>query len=179
MKGFVISGSAQHGKDTTASFMKEELERAGYTVLITHYADLLKYICKQYFDWNGEKDEDGRTLLQYVGTDIIRRNDPDFWVNFIISMLKFFGDRWDYVLIPDTRFPNEIIGLRSAGFQVVHIQVVRSGFEDSLTDEQREHVSETALSNVKPTFCFYNDGGLSDLQLKIITWIKENITNGN
>ena len=59
-----ISGKARSGKDTTALLLKEALEKKGYRVLITHYADLLKFVCKEYFGWNGEKDEEGRTLIQ-------------------------------------------------------------------------------------------------------------------
>ena len=43
MKVVCISGKAQHGKDTTAGMMKTVLEDMGYSVLIAHYGDLLKY----------------------------------------------------------------------------------------------------------------------------------------
>ena len=52
MKVIAISGKAQNGKDTTAGLLKSALEADGYKVLITHYADLLKYICKQFWmEW--------------------------------------------------------------------------------------------------------------------------------
>lgn len=57
MKVITISGKAQNGKDTTAGLLKAALEADGYKVLITHYADLLKYICKQFFGWDGQKDD--------------------------------------------------------------------------------------------------------------------------
>lgn len=56
-KVICISGKAQHGKDTTATILKAALEGRNNKVLIFHYADLLKYLCKEYFGWNGEKDE--------------------------------------------------------------------------------------------------------------------------
>ena len=77
-------------------------------VLITHYADLLKYICRTFFKWNGEKDDYGRTLLQQVGTNIVGAKQPDFWVDFIISVLNLFEGSWDIVIIPDCRFVNEV-----------------------------------------------------------------------
>ena len=107
MKVICISGKAQNGKDTTASFMKQALEDKGQRVLIAHFGDLVKYICKTFFGWDGQKDERGRTLLQYVGTDKIRAVSPDYWVDFIVNILTIFKDEWDYVLIPDCRFPNE------------------------------------------------------------------------
>lgn len=125
MKVITISGKAQNGKDTTAGLLKAALEADGYKVLITHYADLLKYICKQFFGWDGQKDDAGRHILQYVGTDIIRQKRPDYWVGFVTSILELFPNEWDYVLIPDCRFPNEIDYLKEAGMDTVNLRVVR------------------------------------------------------
>ena len=72
LKIYAISGKAQHGKDTFAELLYQELTDKGYKVLVTHYGDLVKYICKTIFNWDGQKDEKGRHLLQYVGTDIFR-----------------------------------------------------------------------------------------------------------
>lgn len=166
MKIVAISGHAQNGKDTIAGMLKTRLERQGKRVLITHYADLLKYICKAFFGWNGEKDEKGRKLLQEVGTDVIRGQQPDFWVNFTIQMLQFFGDKWDFVLIPDSRFPNEIDALKNKGFDVTHLRIVRTNFKSPLTEEQQRHPSETALDDVVPDIVVWNSGSLQDLEYK-------------
>lgn len=147
MKIIAISAKAQHGKDLSATILKELMENDGKRVLIAHFADLLKYICEKFFDWNGVKDEIGRTILQYVGTDIIREQKPNYWVDFIVSVLKMFPNEWDYVIIPDTRFPNEIDRLKEEGFNVATLKVNRIDFENSLTEEQRQHKSEIALDN--------------------------------
>ena len=144
MEVILISGKAGHGKDTLAGFLKELMEKDGKSVLITHYGDLLKHLCRNLFNWDGKKDEHGRHLLQYVGTDVIRKQDPDYWVKFMHKLLELFKDEWDYVLIPDTRFPNEIEGM--ADFNPKHIRIVRPGF-NMLTEEQQKHPSETALDN--------------------------------
>ena len=167
MKVICISAKAQHGKDTVASFMKECLEAKGKRVLVTHYADLLKYICKTFFNWDGQKDEKGRTLLQQVGTESIRSQDENYWVAFVADMLYFFGDRWDYVLIPDTRFPNEIDYLKDAGFEVLYIRVIRENFETSLTEEQQKHPSETALDEYEADVILYNDSTLENLKFSV------------
>ena len=141
MKVICISGKAGHGKDTVARFMKDALVNNGQRVLITHYGDLVKYICTTFFDWNGEKDECGRQLLQTVGTDIIRAQDQNFWVNFVMSVLKFFSDKWDYVLIPDCRFINEMIAPVNNGFHTTFLRVIRSDYTSALTEEQQKHSS--------------------------------------
>lgn len=173
MKVVLISGKAQHGKDTAAGILKSALETDGFSVLVTHYGDLVKYICKSFFNWDGKKDESGRTLLQYVGTDIVRSHSPNYWVDFLVSVFRMFEENWDYVLIPDCRFPNEIDGMRNAGFDTVHIRVRRPGFESGLTEEQSNHPSETALDSVKPDVWLENAGTKEDLKNIIITWIEE------
>lgn len=165
-KVICISGKARHGKDSTASILKTALESKGKKVLITHYGDLVKYVCKTFFDWNGEKDEAGRTLLQYIGTDCIRKKTPSYWVDFVLSILKHFPDTWDYVLIPDCRFPNEIECVKNAGWNTMHIRVVRSsnGFVSPLTEEQQNHISETALDKTMPDCFVLNYGDLDNLR---------------
>lgn len=175
MTVFAISGHAQHGKDTVANALGNRLLEDGHKVLVTHYADLLKYICRMYFGWNGEKDEQGRHILQYVGTDVVREMRPDFWVDFVIAILEMFGENWDYVIIPDSRFPNEINRLKDYGFDVQHLRVVRPGFENNLTLEQRMHPSETALDDVQPDTTIFNSGTIDDLDIQIATYTKEHI----
>ena len=159
-----ISGKAGHGKDTLAGFMKTELERRGKRVLITHYGDLVKYVCRMFFGWDGQKDEAGRTLLQRVGTDVVRKQRPDYWVDFVRDMLMFFDGQWDYVLVPDTRFPNEVDGLDP--LRVIHVRIIRPGYS-TLTPEQQAHPSETALDRYQNVqIVIRNDKGLEELESK-------------
>lgn len=144
----LLSGHAGCGKDFVANILKEQLEKCNKKVLITHYADLLKYICKTFFNWNGEKDEFGRSLLQYVGTDVVREVNPNYWVDFIDGIIYMFYDKWDYILIPDARFPNEITEMKRSNFySTISIRVNRPGYETHLTKEQQAHHSETALDD--------------------------------
>lgn len=166
-----ISGKAQHGKDTTATILSSALEGRGNKVLTFHYADLLKYLCKQYFNWNGEKDEAGRTLLQHVGTDVVRAKEPNYWVNFAKDFLKLFENEWDYVLIPDCRFPNEVEVMKS-NFDTIHVRVVRPNFDGPLSDEQKKHSSETALDNYSYDELITNNSNVLDLEVNIIDLAK-------
>lgn len=160
-KVICIGGQARHGKDYTAMKIKEELEQGGYRVLVTHYADLLKHICKSFFNWNGEKDERGRHILQYVGTEGVRNQLPNFWVDFIIQMLELFNknnENWDYILIPDTRFPNEIDRLIEAGYETMYLKVIRYDFDNGLNEEAQSHISEHALDEYEPDVIISNTG---------------------
>jgi len=175
MKVILISGKAGSGKDSTAKIMRSFLMSDGKSVLITHYADVLKFVCQHFFNWDGEKDKAGRRLLQYVGTDLVRSQDPNFWADFLASMLKFFNGRWDYVIIPDTRFPNEIEVMKKGGFDTMHVRIDRPNLESKLTDEQKRHISETAMDAAVPDCRICNDGTLSELADTVRLWIKEEL----
>lgn len=168
-----LSGKAESGKDKTAELIKDELESMGYQVLVCHFADLLKYICTQYFGWDGKKDEEGRTLLQVVGTDTIRNKDNDFWVNFIKSILQFFPEEWDFVIIPDCRFPNEITSFKEDGYNCIATRIVRPNYENHLTEEQRKHPSETALDDFKFDSEIINPGTNEGLEIEVKGYINQ------
>lgn len=175
MKIITISSKARHGKDYTASLIKDRLERNGSTVLVTHYADLLKYILTSFFGWDCKKDKAGRTKLQYVGTDVIRKKRPDYWVDFLSDILEMFYDEWDYVLIPDARFPNENDVLKGDGFDVFTVRVQRPNFDNGLTASQKQHESEVALDDYPFDYYITNmgDDSIIDEVEKFIRWMEE------
>ena len=166
-----ISGKAQHGKDTTAQFIKEHLEEHGKSVLIMHYSDLLKFIVRTYFGWNGEKDKDGRDLLQYVGTDVIRRQSPGYWTDFAVGLIRMFPDKWDYVILADCRFPNEVECFKKSEFDTCHVRVIRAPFASPLTPEQQLHISETALDAIGADRYLLNTGTLEEYRKTVCTWL--------
>jgi len=171
----LISGKAQNGKDTMANILKEKLENRGNKVLIIHFADLLKFLCQKYFNWNGKKDNQGRILLQYIGTDVIRKNNPNYWVDFVIELLKMFENEWDYILIPDARFPNELE--RFVGFDTINLRINRPNFNSSLTEGQKNHPSETSLDNYNFDYVISCEEGLDKIEAEIdkfIEWMEMN-----
>ncbi len=172
MRIICISGKAMSGKDTTAKYLKMALTSKGNKVLIMHFADLLKYVCSTYFGWNGEKDEKGRTLLQYVGTDVVRKQSPDFWANFVVAILSFFPNEWDYAIIPDCRFPSEYEIFKSYNMDAILLRVVRLNFDSPLTPEQQQHLSETALDNYRYDATIVNGGSMDDLKTAIADFVR-------
>jgi len=143
----LISGKAESGKDLAATLLKIELQKQGKRVLIMAYANQLKFICKKYFGWDGEKDIKGRTLLQYIGTEKVRSKNKNFWVDSVIEFVKVFEDDFDYVLIPDCRFIQEIERWKETDFDYISLRIERLNYENNLTPEQRSHSSETSLDD--------------------------------
>ena len=171
MRVILISGKAQNGKDSTAFIMRELLEKQQKKVLIIHYADNLKLFAKNYFGWNGIKDENGRKLLQWLGTDVIRKNYKDTWVDMIIALLKGIQTLYDYIIIPDVRFPNEVDKMCD-NFDCITIRIIRPNFDNGLSDEQKNHPSETALDDYPIEYELINYGDLKNLLETIKTFLK-------
>jgi hypothetical protein len=168
--------------------LKRKLEDIGYKVLITHYADLVKYIAKTFFDWNGEKDLEGRSLLQRIGTEDVRTVFPTFWLDFVRDVLTVYHNEWDYVLIPDCRFENEANAFKyhyvkynsdSSNFEVdfdsIVIRITRTDFENNLTPEQKQHPSETSLDNYNFDYYINTKSGIDQLEIEVDKFIKEKL----
>jgi len=182
MKGTIIlSGKSGSGKDMTAQFMKEELAKHGQKALIIHYADAVKWFCRDFLDWDGKKDEVGRTLLQMVGTDIVRAKHPNFWVGIVVGLIQAFEPYKDFdvAIIPDARFPNEVdISLANLK-NSVSVRIERKNADGTdwinptLTDDQRNHPSETSLDSFAFDYVIHNDEGLDTLRESAIAVLED------
>lgn len=179
MEVFLVSGKARHGKDTVAEIMRDVIQREGKTCVIIHYADLLKHLCKSYFGWNGEKNEVGRTILQHVGTDIVRAKNPNYWVEFVSGVLKMFEDDWDYAIIPDCRFPNEIEYMKDMWEKATSVRVERPVVDSGLTAEQLSHPSETSLDNYPFDHIIWNIGTMKYLTMTVEHFIMKKMYGEN
>ena len=173
MKGTIIlSGKSGSGKDMMAQFMKEELAKHGQKTLVIHFADAVKWFCRDFLDWDGKKDEVGRTLLQMVGTDIVRAKHPNFWVGIVVGLIQAFEPYKDFdlAIIPDARFPNEVnISLENLQ-NCVSVRIERKNADGTpwinpvLTEDQRNHPSETSLDVFAFDYVVHNDEGLDMLR---------------
>lgn len=168
-----ISGKAEAGKDFTASIIKEILTEKGKKVLIVHYADYLKFIAKQYYDWDGTKSKEGRELLQKLGTNIIRKREPDFWVNIVCRLLSVLYEDYDIALIPDCRFPNEIDKMRMCFTDTLAVKVIRLNYENSLTPEQKLHPSEISLDDYPMDYVLEAESGREHVEEQVRIMLDE------
>jgi hypothetical protein len=171
-KIFLISGFAQHGKDSTANFLKQKLLGKS---LIIHNADYLKFICKEYLEWDGSKDEYGRTLLQKTGTENtkIKLNKPFFWIEKVCDVIEITQDLYDYYMIPDIRFKSEIYyPLARFPDNVITIRIHRLNFDNGLNEEQKNHISEIELKNFKHDIDVYSKSGLNNLESEVNMLVK-------
>lgn len=114
----------------------------------------------------GKTFYDVREILQYVGTDIIRRLKPDWHCERLKSRILEEPDE-NYV-IDDIRFPNELETIKSLGNSSVW-------YVDRPGNDENSHSSENSLSakdfggNI-----IVNDGTVEELfeEFKRRSWLK-------
>lgn len=158
MRVICISGKAGHGKDTFGEDLKECLEYRDKKVVVLHYADLVKFYAAQYFGVNNaHKDAHAREIYQYVGTDLMRAYNENYWVDIIAEFLDALDkeNKFDVALIPDARFPNEIERLEEFGLDVTPVRVIRYTEDNRVYESPTTpgglalHPSETALDSYR------------------------------
>ena len=145
MRIILISGKAEAGKTLTANTLKDILEDRGKRCCIVPYGDYVKSTARLLWDWDGSKEEYGRQLLQYWGTDMVRAKHPMFWVETVKRLADVVEPYFDYFIIDDARFPDEIEAWNN--WVKLTVRVERPGHVNSLTTEQKLHESETALDD--------------------------------
>lgn len=172
-----LTGLAQSGKDTVADYL---VSRHGFEK--KSFADPLKQVLRsmdpvlgnditapgflitvtQALERFGETAVKNtypryRKYLQKLGTEGIRKIDPDFWIKAAEQTLEESGR---YVFT-DIRFPNEadfIGGRRGSLWQVER---------DLAAKQTDKHVSETWAGKLHEDFLIYNNGSMDKLYNEI------------
>ena len=75
-----------------------------------------------------------REVLQYVGTDIFRKLDPNVWINSLLRKIE--KDKPEIALICDIRFKNEISCLQKKGGFIVGLTRDHHSKEDEHSSEK-------------------------------------------
>jgi hypothetical protein len=103
-----------------------------------------------------------RRLLQFVGTDYYRAQDPDHWVHELSNYARPILTGGGRLVIPDMRFDNEGSWVSEQGG--VEWVIDRPGLS---SDPKRQHRSETAYTRT-PNFIIKNDGPTGLLPGRVI-----------
>lgn len=146
MKIIAISGKAESGKNFVAKHIIDGLKEKNKRVVEMAFADYLRFIMVNYLGWDGLKNNVGRTMLQHIGTGVCRKYDKKFFSSKLCELLILFRDEFDFAVITDLRFPDELDDI-SMIFDVTTIRIDRPGYENHLNGYQNNHISETSMDN--------------------------------
>ena len=88
-----------------------------------------------------------REFLQYFGTEIMRKINPNIWIDNCLERIK--EDDSPIAVISDCRFVNEIEAVKKAGGKVIKLtrEPVEESDKSSLDKEIANHVSELEVDN--------------------------------
>lgn len=152
MKVYMISGKARNGKDTLAGYMKKYFDENSSKACIMHIGNYIKHFAIDYFGWDGNDDTKPRTLLQQLGTEIIREkmNKPLFFTTRLIEDMEVLSNFYDVIIVSDVRLPLEFDEVEKVYPDMVKMHITRPELVSNLSKEEQKHITEVALDN-------YND----------------------
>lgn len=167
-----LSGLPRSGKDTVAAYLNARYghQPMAFAAPLKFAASIMLNMTPAQmeginYDREAVMPEWGfsvRHFLQYLGTEVARQFDPDFWVKRVAMELskmraaqatgqlppQMMQMNFDRIVFTDCRFENEAVWVRSQGGIVVEITrpgVVANG-----------HVSNKGIAN--PEYQIANDG---------------------
>lgn len=174
-----FTGQAGAGKTTAARYVTQHAHMERMRGRVVAFADPLKALCGQMFPWlptdafrGAQEDKErplelypewtGRRLMQYLGTDVFRQIDPDFWVkHFLRTVRELEADRYvDVLVVDDVRFPDELAALRGIGGRVYRLE--RPGIPTG------SHASEALVRSLPVDGVIANDGAPIQLRDRVI-----------
>lgn len=176
MKLLGICGKAGSGKDTAATHFV-----VTYDWELYHFADPLKEACAAAFGiekfrfYAAEEKEipdpywllSPREIAQYVGTEMFRTFDPDFWIKrFKLQAQQYAKDGAVGLVIPDVRFENEAEAIVDSGGFL--IELVRDGADGNVGIAN--HASEAGFNTSRfgvRRRVVENNGSIPELYLKL------------
>ncbi len=148
---------ARQGKNYVANYMQEYNPQ----VQIYAFADELKLYCKEHHNelepqwqlahqtkahpaWKADAIYGCTPILQWYGTDVARKENPNVWVQALDKRLS--REAPEIAVVTDVRFENEAKYIKEKGGYLV--QVIRRNADGTqFVDSGRDpnHISETAL----------------------------------
>ncbi len=178
----LLAGDAGSGKDFSADLVENYIntEFKELKVKRLSFGDVLKEICfditnkfvpsrylpsdysiDYYYDPEKKNEvlsdvnmNTPRHIMQYIGTDIIRKYQPDFFARALARKIKEDEDNNVVYLIADLRFPNEYEAVNEI-CETYTIRVYREN-NNRLKGEEKRHISENSLKEFKYDFEFDN-----------------------
>jgi hypothetical protein len=172
-----FSGKIGSGKTTLAKYIGNK-----YGHQHVSFAKPLKDVVKYLYDFNDEQlygslketidpryNVTPRYLLQYIGTELFRTWDHDYW----IKIFEYKNSNIECFVLDDIRFNNECDLFHKMGGIV--IKVVRHNNSNT-----NKHLSEMGIKNYD--YKIYNDGSYEDLfnsLHELFEYIERNKCNNN
>jgi hypothetical protein len=144
-----ICGKMTSGKTTLCeALMSYDLLTAKVS-----FADPIRRALAEMGITKAEHPELYRKGAQYIGTDLVREYDADWWVHqfdfAIQDQTTWIGDPHVTLYCDDCRFPNEFRYLQLQGWLMVYLEVSpETQLARGAQPDRLDHASETGLDHI-------------------------------
>jgi len=158
-KIYILSGKAKSGKDTVADIIEKFYKDK--KVIKLSYA----YYLKDYLKRMNMYDEENkpRSLMQDFGQNLLRKINPNFLINRLLEDIEVFSYFYDIIIVTDARMKDEITLPKKKYNNVKTIRVIRTDYDNGLTKEEKENITETDLDDFLDfDYILYNDNNLEE-----------------
>lgn len=175
MKIFIIAGCARSGKSTFGKLLREELKDYGYKPCVMQITNPLYSYALNYFNWDPNKDAKPREFLQKMGIEIIRDKlgKKEFLLNRLFEDIEVLSNFFDTFIITDIRLINEVLSIQSKYDDVVSIKLIRKDFDNNLTVEEKNHITEKEIELYNDFDYIIENTGIEDMKKKALEIIHD------
>lgn len=167
-KIYVLSGKAKSGKN----YVGEMIEKNSSNPISISYAYYLKDYTKRILNWDGSEETKPREFLQQLGIELIQKEISKMMlIDRVKQDIEVFSYFYDTIIITDARLKEEVEMPKKYFSNVTTIRIIRTDYEDGLTELQKKHVTETGLdtyTNFDYTIENHNDDVLKEEVLRIL-----------
>ena len=155
-----LGAKARQGKNYVGNYMKEVIPE----IQFYSFADELKKYCRDHHNelepqwqlthqtngiplWKDDPIYGCTPILQWFGTDVMRKKDPNHWIKIVEEQLSKVTPNSVNIVI-DVRFPNEADFIKeNNGYMVEVIRVNEDGTRYYDPGRDKNHLSEVALDD--------------------------------
>lgn len=170
-KIYLLSGKARSGKNEVAKIIEEYYKDKKCICL--SYSYYLKDYVKRITDWDGSEATKPRDFLQQVGIELIKEQiDSQLLIRRLVEDIKVFSYFYDIIIITDARLVNEIEIPKATFENVTTIRVIRNK-DNELTDNQKQHLTETDLDNYETFDYIINNNSYDALKSEVYQILDE------
>ena len=175
MKIFLIGGCAGSGKSTLGKLLSEELKDYGYKPCVMQITNPLYSYAMNYFNYDPNKDPKPREFLQKMGIEIIKEKlgKKDFLLNRLYEDIEVLSNFFDTFIITDVRLIHEVLSIKNKYDEVVSIKLIRKNYDNKLTKEEKEHITEREINAYNDFDHIIVNNGMDDLKKKAMELIRE------
>ena len=174
MKLYLICGKARAGKDTFAKLIKQEEEKNNKKVCILKLTSPLYRWAEDYFNYDKEKDEKPRELLQTIGYDILqlKLKKKDFLLDYLITTIEILDDYYDVGLITDGRLVHEIEVLKEK-YPSIKTILLTNKKDNKLTNKEKNHQTEIDLDDYQNFDYIVENRDMESLKLEALNIVED------